>query len=165
MSRFHRNAIISAMLFWQCRVLAADGPPWFEDFPAAETYQGRNAPLILGKDDKEFRTRLREAAKQPLNFARHYILTAWGCGAGCLVSVIIDANTGRVYWAPHTICCWAIDLPDDFRPIEARIDSRLIIFHGERNEKRGDDAAHYYEFRGGKFVYLTSAKESARTIR
>jgi hypothetical protein len=142
MGRFHRTAIASAMLFWQCGISAADGPLRFDDFPAAEAYQGRNAPLVLGKDDRQFRTRLRTAAKEPPNFAKHYILTAWGCGTECLVSVIIDANTGRFYWAPHTICCWPIDVPNDFSPIEARIDSRLIIFHGERNEKDGDDAAH-----------------------
>lgn len=165
MSRCDRMAIFMVMLLSGCSLIAASGPPGFEEYPATEGYLGKNAPLILGKDDRQFRTRLQKAASERPNFAGHYILTAWGCGAGCLVSAIIDANTGHVYWAPHTICCWPLDAPDNFRPIEVHPDSRLIIFHGERNEKEGDDAVHYYEFKGGKFVFLVSVKEPSRTPR
>ena len=165
MTRSYRAVIMLAAVFVLSITLTADRIPRFEDFPAFGTYQGRNAPLILTKDDAHFRTRLREAMKGPPNFAKHYILTAWGCGAGCLTSVVIDANTGRVYWTPHTICCWRLDMPDTFLPIEVRLDSRLIIFHGERDEKDGDDGDHYYEFKPGKFVHLRSVKGSTYPIR
>jgi len=33
----------------------------FEDYPASETYKGRNAPLLLTKDDLNFKTRRVEA--------------------------------------------------------------------------------------------------------
>jgi hypothetical protein len=162
MSQRVRLAIFATLVLCQCALFAASAPPRFEDYPAADAYRGKNAALVLGKGDQQFRTRLLKASTEQPNFARHYILTAWGCGAGCLVSALIDANTGHVYWAPHTICCWALDEPDDFRPIEVRADSRLVIFHGERNENEGDDGAHYYEFTGGNFVFLTSLKETPR---
>jgi hypothetical protein len=129
------------------------GKPQFADYPALETYKGQNAPLILTKNETGFRTRLRYASKQKPNFAGHYVLTAWGCGAECLMGAVIDANTGRVYWVPFTICCW----PDSVdRPIEYRLHSRLLIFSGLRDEKDGDGGVHYYEFTGHNFVQIRS---------
>jgi hypothetical protein len=147
-------ATIAIALLWQCNLNGADSPPRFEDYPAAEVWHGKNAPIILGKNDRRYRTRLRLAANERPNFANHYILTTWGCGAECLVSVIIDANTRHVYWAPHTICCW----PPNVQPIQVHADSRLIAYHGIRNEKDGDNAAHYYEFTGGKFIHIKSMR-------
>jgi hypothetical protein len=76
-----------------------------------------------------------------------------GCGAECLAGAVLDANSDEVHWFPGTICCWG-DTDDKFRPIEYRVDSRLIVFSGERNEKEGDDGMHFYEFRDGKFVHI-----------
>lgn len=78
--------------------------PQFKDFPPNREYAGKNAPVIITAEDRLYRTRLREAAQEKPNFAGHYILTAWGCGAGCLMGAVIDANTGKVHWFPHTIC-------------------------------------------------------------
>jgi hypothetical protein len=128
----------------------------FKDFPATGSYKGKNAPLVLQRRDREFRTRLREAAAEKPNFANHYILTAWGCGAECLMGAAIDANSGHVYWLPHTICCWGAEVDDSFRPIEYRLDSKLIIFSGERDEKDGDSGTHVYKFDHGKFIQLES---------
>jgi len=108
---------------------------------------------VLGKDEREFRTRLRSAARQTPNFAGHYVVSTWGCGAECLTGAFIDANTGEVKWLPDGICCWDASVD---RPIEFRLDSRLIVFVGERGERPDDQGTHYYEFRDGKFVYITS---------
>ena len=61
-------------------VLAQKATPRFEDYPATEAYNGKNAPLVLTPRDREFRTRLRAAASEKPNFANHYIVTSWGCG-------------------------------------------------------------------------------------
>ena len=139
-----------------CRVSAQTAAPRFDDYPAVGKYKGKNATVVLTKDDREFRTRLRTAARTPPNFAAHYIVTAWGCGTECLAGAVIDANSGAVHLFPHTICCWGADVDDKFRPIEFRLDSSLIVFLGERNEKEGDDGAHYYDFHDGKFVHVKS---------
>ncbi len=138
--------------------LAQTAAPRFSDYPAIGKYNGKNSVLVLRKDDMAFRTRLRSAARQPPNFAGHYIVTAWGCGAECLAGAVIDANSGGVHWFPHTICCWEADID---RPILHQLDSRLIVFIGDRNEKEGDDGSHYYEFKDGKFFHVRSAMKPA----
>ena len=50
------------------------------------------------KNANMFRTNLRNAAKEGVNFAGHYILTTWGCGTNCTQSAIIDARNGRVFF-------------------------------------------------------------------
>ncbi len=92
--------------------------PPFKDFPAQGEYAGKNASVIITAGDRMYRTRLKDAAQEKPNFAGHYILTSWGCGAGCLMGAVIDANTGKVHWFPHTICCWnEIKRDDSFTPI------------------------------------------------
>ena len=145
--------------------VVAQAPPRFEGYPALGAYNGKNAPLALAsKNDRAYRTQLRAAAAQKPNFAGHYIVTTWGCGSGCVMGAVLDANSGRVVWLPHTICCWPVDVDDKFQPVAYRWDSRLMIFSGARNEKEGDEGTHYYEFKDGKFVYIRSVikKESAR---
>jgi hypothetical protein len=136
--------------------MAQDRLPHFKDYPVSGVYKGPNAPVVLKRDDRTFRTRLREASKEKPNFAGHYILTAWGCGTSCLMGAVIDAATGRVYWWDFTICCWSFDVDNKFQPIEFRLNSRLIVFSGARNEKEGDVAAHFYKFENGRFIHLRS---------
>ena len=141
---------------------ASSQAPRFVEYPAFGDYTGKNAVVLLrNMDDKEFRTRLQSAARQRPNFAKHYIVTAWGCGAECLARAVIDANSGDVHWFPHTICCRE-ETDDKFRPIDYRLDSRLIVFVGERNEKTGDDGTHFYDFRDGKFVHVKSVMKRNR---
>lgn len=98
-------------------------PPTFKHFPAGKIYQGPTAPLVLARKDRTFKTRLQWAAKHlKPNFAGHYILTTWGCGAECLMGAVIDAKTGKVYWWNFTICCWPLDKGDKFGPIAFRPD-------------------------------------------
>jgi hypothetical protein len=130
--------------------------PQFKDYAVNEIYKGKSARPILDRDSRAFRTRLRSAAKEKPNFAGRYIVTAWGCGTSCLIGAVIDAKTGRVYWFPESLCCWGYDIDDDFRPIEYRLNSRLIIFSGARGEKEGDNGTHFYKFDNGRFVHLRS---------
>jgi hypothetical protein len=71
--------------------------PSFESYPAKRIYQGTPARPILGKDQRSFRTRIRDGAKSPVEFAGHYTLPRFGCGAGCSAFFIVDSVTGKVY--------------------------------------------------------------------
>jgi hypothetical protein len=145
----------SAYTFGQTRI------PQFKDFPAQGEYAGKNAPVMITSKDRMYRTRLKEAAHEKPNFAGHYVLTTWGCGAGCLMGAVIDANTGKVHWFPHTICCWnEIERDDSFTPIVFRLNSRLIVFTGIRNEQDGDQGAHFYEFDTTGFKYISTIKST-----
>ncbi|MEP6901291.1 MAG: hypothetical protein ABJA66_06045 [Actinomycetota bacterium] len=148
--------LIFIIAFLSLSAFAQTGVPQFKNYPAAEKFSGKNAPLIIGKDEKTFRTRLREAAKEKPNFAGHYILTTWGCGTTCLMGAVIDAKTGKVYWWNFSVCCWE-ETDENFNPLEFRLNSRLIVFSGLRNEE-GDKGAHFYKFENGKFIHLKTIK-------
>ncbi len=107
-----------------------------------------------------FRTMLKHAAEEKPNFAGHYVVSTWGCGAGCVMGVVIDTRTGRVYWLPHTLCCWSGQLDASFDAVEFRLDSRLMVLVGARDENEGDEGKHYYKFENGQFVLLQSVKGS-----
>lgn len=71
--------------------------PSFEDYVVKQIYQGTPAHPLLNKDQRSFRTRIREGAKSPVEFAGHYTLPRFGCGAGCSAFFIVDSITGKVY--------------------------------------------------------------------
>lgn len=71
----------------------------FNDYPA-KIYTGKKAPLKLG-DWQIFRKRLKWAHDDgKINFAGNYIVSLWGCGAGCLSGAMVDKRTGNVYDIP-----------------------------------------------------------------
>jgi hypothetical protein len=47
-----------------------------------------------------FRTRITEAMMQGPNFAGHFTLLTFGCGAGCSMGFVADNETGQVYDFP-----------------------------------------------------------------
>jgi hypothetical protein len=152
------SLLVVVILASSANVLAQVKTPLFRDYPITEIYIGKNAPLKLTREDRTFRTRLKWAVdNQKRDFAGHYILTTWGCGAQCIMGAVIDARTGKVYWWNFSICCWwGFDQDDNFKPIEYRLNSKLMIFFGHRNEKDGDNGAHYYKFENGRFVHIRS---------
>ena len=127
--------------------------PAFASYPVADRYEGpRAAPRLRpGTAAWWFRTRIREAATQPPNFAGHYVLATWGCGAECVSYAIIDVKTGVVYFDNRTVCCWGTAVPDDFEPVRGQLDSRLLICTGQFNEQ-GSNKPHGYVFSQGRLV-------------
>lgn len=132
--------------------------PRFEDFAVSDTFTGKAAKVrLVSADDKEYATRIREASHQRPNFAGHYVLASWGCGASCVSSVAIDAKTGHVAWLPFTVCCWDVDVKE---PIESRRDSRLIVVHGSRNET--GSGTYYYVLDKGGFKLVKAVEKTAK---
>ena len=98
---------------------------------------------------------LREFARRPADFAGHFVLASWGCGASCVLTAAIDKQTGKVIWLPFTVCCWAASVS---QPLDFRLDSRLLVIHGSRDEAgRG---RYFYVFDGKEFKLIT-AQEGA----
>jgi hypothetical protein len=107
--------------------------PNFEDFPVPRVYKGKPAPPVLSKDQRFFRTKIREGAKAPVQFAGHYTVPAWGCGAGCIVFDLVDSITGKVFDGKQVV------LPEDWldehegadwKTLEYRPTSRLFKVNG-----------------------------------
>ena len=124
--------------------------PKFSDYPA-EIYTGKVAkPILDSADKRNYRTRIDEAAKGRPDFAGHFIIVKWGCGAECLGGAILDAKSGVVEFLPWSVCCSA---NFDLEPLDYHADSRLLIANGMINEEE-PDTAHYFEFDGSQFQQL-----------
>jgi hypothetical protein len=131
--------------------------PRFDDFPA-NSYHGKIAPVrIVSMKDRQFKSRLRELSGQKPNFAGHYRLATWGCGASCVTAVAIDAESGRTVWLPFTVCCWDVDIDD---PIKFKVNSRLIEIHGSRNEAGG--GTYYYALDNDGFTLIKAVEKAAK---
>jgi opacity protein-like surface antigen len=158
MKKFLLMGFVSAMC-WLGVAQAADvGAPRFEDFAVTDTFVGKAAKVrLVSADDKEYATRIREASRQKPNFAGHYVLASWGCGASCVSNVAIDAKTGRVTWLPFTVCCWDVDVQE---PIEFRRDSRLLVVHGSRNE--AGNGTFYYVLEKEDFKLVKAVEKAAK---
>ncbi|TGE29199.1 hypothetical protein [Hymenobacter metallicola] len=89
----------------------------FTDFPAAAGRGPHVRPdFTTNPHARWHRTRIREGAKQPANFAGHYRLITWGCGSSCQMSALVDQHTGRIY-----------DVPETAAGLEYHLNSRLLI--------------------------------------
>ncbi|CAN7254543.1 hypothetical protein LJR230_000964 [Trinickia sp. LjRoot230] len=156
MTKFFFYAVLLAM-FGVSNAYADTSMPKFEDFPA-QVYHGKIASVrIASAQDREFRSRLRESSGQKPNFAGHYSLASWGCGASCVMTVAIDAQTGRTTWLPFTVCCWATDVDE---PIKFKADSRLVEITGARNETGG--GTYYYVIDKKGFVLVKAVEAAAK---
>ena len=83
---------------------------------------------------------IRLGAKQPVEFAGHYTVPQWGCGAGCSMFAVVDSITGHVYDPPFA----ASELPGDWEEeqgdhiperMEFRPGSRLMKINACANER------------------------------
>jgi len=126
----------------------------FEDYAAAvEKVEHPAAPRLSDAKSRQYKSQLRDVADREVNFAGHYVLASWGCGASCVMAAAVDAKTGSVAWLPFTVCCWPLEIEE---PLEFKPDSRLLIVHGGRNEKAS--GIYFYAFDGTRFQ-LVKAEE------
>ena len=132
---------------------SASGPPRFEDYPVTDIFRGEAAaPVLATKDARMFRTELRRQASMGPNFAGHFTLARWGCGAGCTTVAVIDAISGHVWFAPFSFA----DAMRDQRIIchhmsDFDITSELLIVEGELS-RGGDIGKHYFRWHNHQFT-------------
>ncbi len=146
------TTLISMLLF----TAANAQTPTFAKYAAkVETATAKKIKTAGNKDANDFRTTLRKSLKSGVNFGGHYTLSFMGCGTGCLITAIIDAKTGDVYF-PDRLFGTAhgygeIDKKDT---LEYRKNSRLIIVNGYPSTGKRDDTQledygqYYYEWTG-----------------
>ena len=91
------------------------------DLPDPSKYPAEQAsvtalakPIIKSKLTRIFRTRITEGAKSGPNFAGHYTVVRWGCGAGAFMFVVVDSITGKIYEPPESCIALAGDERDAF---------------------------------------------------
>src|SRR5581483_12123079 len=135
--------------------------PAFSDYPVSgPKFTGKPAmPVLKTAYERSFRTAIREAAEHGPNFAGHYTVAEWGCGAGCVSVVIVDAANGAIYRAPFRNLGWAMrkyegvaSNDDKFKQLDYRLDSRLFIARGCPEET--NCASYFWEWNGSQFKLL-----------
>lgn len=134
--------------------------PRFADYPAAQRpYRGRvKRPLVSRKIDETVRLRVADAFSpdDKPNFASRYVRLTWPCGTACVGGALLDATNGRMIWLPY-MSSWGI-VGDDFEPFDGRLDSRLLVLSGMRNEN-GIIGRHFYVMeKNGKLRHLRSVE-------
>jgi hypothetical protein len=145
---------------------AQSATPTFTQYAARVEKNGNvRVNLKSHKNANMFRTNLRNAAKEGVNFAGHYILTTWGCGTNCSQSAIIDARNGRVFFPDELegsvfgFC----ELADNVEPIVYKANSRLLVLSGFKggdfDKKDGRCGIYYLEWTGTNFKQVRFAEK------
>ena len=137
---------------------------------ATHEFKGRAAALKLTTPQaRGYRTRLREGARRPINFAGRYKLHTWSCGTGCLQTAFIDARSGSVFFPAELngfIACYYGTQPVESleEALQFRKGSRLIVMSGypvsERDKAEPKKGLYYYEWTGRELKLLKFVEKS-----
>ena len=140
--------------------------PTFGQYVAkVETIKNVRVNLKSHKYANTFRTNLRNAAKEGVNFAGHFILTTWGCGTNCSQTAIIDARSGRVFFPDQLqeIGIGYCESLEDAEPLVSQADSRLLVLNGfkggDLNVKTAPCGIYYFEWTGANFKQVKFEKK------
>jgi hypothetical protein len=109
----------------------------FHEYSVEKVYTGTPAAPKLTKAHRVFRTRIREGAKEPPNFAGHYRIVTWGCGTWCVEFLIVDSVSGKVqdgFAVGGFPGRWQEEHQKIPERIEFKRDSRLLRVNGCPNE-------------------------------
>jgi hypothetical protein len=145
--------------------------PRFEDFQVATPWSGPSAAVKLRRpDERLFRSRLNEGAREPPNFADHYRIVAWGCGSVCAAGALLDLQTGEIYpppkrtestgWGRWIFAGGVVDGPF----IEIRRDSRMVVVRQQAQDPASQELS-FYEWTGARFRFLSARTERKRESR
>lgn len=134
-------------------------PGTFAEYPAVAMFTGaRTVPVLDTPTKRDYRTRLRAAAKGAPNFAGRLAVAEWGCGTSCMTGAVVDLQTGDVAFLPGSVSGWGLVDPK-FKAAEYRLGSSLIVLSGQFNEE-GPIGSHYFQFSDLQFRYLGSVLTS-----
>lgn len=126
-------------------------------------------PIFREKRARYYRTVLCERAERGPNFAGHYTIATWGAGLGTFSIAVIDARTGRIFFAPFESVSRAgfgfsfAEGEPEMNPA-FRIDSKLFAFTGcPGKEYEGcpdwdKDGFYLYSFNNGRFKLVRFVK-------
>jgi hypothetical protein len=135
--------------------------PSFSDYRVkAQRITAKQPNLASNKNARMYRTNLRNAAKEGVNFAGHYVLAWWGCGTSCIEAAIIDARTGKVFFPSvlQGVGAGFCDLPDNVETLDFKPNSRLLILSGfkgaDQNQPDGKCGIYYFEWTGTDFKQI-----------
>lgn len=101
----------------------------FHDFKTERIYKEKLAKpnFLTDRHAKRFITRIKDGCENTgVNFAGHYTIVEWGCGALCQELAIVDRITGEIIFSQIPF-----DTIDGHSGSEYRINSRMLIINTE----------------------------------
>jgi hypothetical protein len=101
----------------------------FNNFKPDEIYKGKLAKPNFSTDPKarNYITRIKYGCENTgINFAGHYTIIEWGCGAACQEMAIIDRVSGDIIYSQIPF-----DTLDGHSGVDYKIDSRMLIINTE----------------------------------
>lgn len=116
----------------------------FDNFKVNKIYKGKLAPPNFTKDPeaKYFITRIKQGCKEEgVNFAGHYTIIEWGCGALCQEMAIVDRISGQIIYSEIPF-----DTVDGHSGAKYKIDSRMLIINTEALSEFDDYEPGYRRF-------------------
>jgi hypothetical protein len=140
----HLLKTIAAAMLSVCYALPAltEEPPKFADHKV-KVYTGKRAKPRLDHEFWRDRSETYRWAMEgdKVNAGGRYIVVILPCGTECQAPTFLDVRSGRITQF-FTVSNWG-EVPDEFKAVVSRPDSRLIVFRGKRNEQ-GINGNHYY---------------------
>lgn len=130
--------------------------PTFEEYKV-KVSKTKPKPIKFSgnKDARMFRTRLKEALKEGVNFAGHFVFAKWGCGTSCVQGAIIDTKTGVVYFPEELSVMSFRYIDENIEPLQFQKDSKLFILNGYPGNGENDaEGAYYFVWEGTKFKQI-----------
>jgi len=103
---------------------------------------------------------IRAQAAEGANFAGHYRIATWGCGAGCVQFAIVDVKTGDVYFPPEVETVMVL-LEQEDDPLQYRAESRLLVITGKKEKPNFRDSGEgrfFYVWKNNRLALLRSVK-------
>jgi hypothetical protein len=161
-SRLLLVLVCSSLISSGTSIAQKNQQPRFESYRVKKRFSGKPAQVNLRShpNARLFRTMLKRSAEKGPNFAGHYTVGIWGCGSDCRTVAVIDAVTGKVYFAPFEVSTGA----------SFRIDSRLFIANDSEIDRYlgGEEmldvyTPSWYVWRNGRFVEIF--RRQAETLR
>ena len=116
----------------------------FDNYKVDKVYKGKLAPpnFTTDTESKHFITRIKEGCKEEgINFAGHYTIVEWGCGALCQEMAIVDRVSGQIIYSQIPF-----DTADGHSGIKYKIDSRMLIINTEALSEFHDYEPGYRRF-------------------
>jgi hypothetical protein len=165
MTYFQHIILYILLCLFSTQSIAQEIPPQFADYPAEP--MAPNQKSVMPDVNLQSHPKANEHAKHLLhamrrgpNFAGHYVLTSWDCGADCSTVAILDAMTGAVYF-PKELAFFAAG------PLQFEVDStwankkaltyqqnsNLLIISGSPTpdgETRKESGLFYYVWENGE---------------
>jgi hypothetical protein len=152
--------------------------PAFGEYPTAaeKVAPARKLNLKSNPIATTYRTVLRREMAEGPNYAGHYRLAFWGCGASCAMFAVINLRTGSVITAKEFGYVLGTDLAaDDFLPgtlsdgwgFRFKRNSSLLVVLGAPDEDESKTGAYYFVLRGEglRLIHTTIPEKKCENAR